>query len=65
MILFSESLKKEMGYSEEVVRCDKCKYYKEEENKYVDRMWDSFCTYNKIQSLNINAWGKCRFFEGK
>lgn len=58
-------LKKKMGYTQEDVRCEKCYYYKLEENPYLDRDWVSICTYNKIENLVVEPFGRCNFFDRK
>lgn len=58
-------IKETLGYTEEVQRCDKCKYHEEIENSYVDRMWDDYCTYSNLGKFTVSAEAHCNKFEPK
>lgn len=60
----AELTKKKIGYTEDpIVKCENCKFYREEENKYVDRMWDSFCDVSNMVTLAVTPRGRCKKHE--
>jgi hypothetical protein len=60
-----EEIKKEIGYTEEIARCDKCHFHVELENQYVDRMWDNFCTFSNLGKIPVKYNGHCSKFQLK
>jgi len=60
-----ESIKELMGYTETQNKCSNCKFYKEVENGYVDRMWDSKCTFSSHGLLSVKPNGRCNEFIDK
>lgn len=60
----TENLLLQADYTEEeCARCDKCKFHKSEENKFVDRMWDSVCLVHDRYKLPVKSHGRCRYFD--
>jgi hypothetical protein len=60
-----EEIKKEIGYTvEPVPSCINCKYRRESENSYIDRMWDNTChIVESVVILDVEKNGRCNKFE--
>lgn len=65
MANLSEQIKDAIGYTEEPTpSCRNCKYRKETENTYVERMWDNTCHIaGKVVVLHVEEGGRCNKFE--
>jgi len=58
-------IKKSIGYSETVKFCENCAHCTEDENPFVDRMWDYHCHYSKLGSFKVKARASCNKFKPK
>ncbi len=61
----TDEIKKEIGYTEEPApACKNCKYHGEDENQYVDRMWDDHCRVaGDVVTLRVQPSARCSKFE--
>lgn len=59
------AIKKELEYSEEVRRCDKCTHHTERDDKFCDRMWVDECNYSNLGPFRVAKHGFCKMFEKK
>jgi hypothetical protein len=62
-----EILKRRMGYTEEVKACRDCAFVLEEEDRYLDRSWNQYCTYHadKIGTFSVKETASCAVFKRK
>ena len=60
------TIKEQIEYTEKQNTCDGCKFGKEVEDSYVDRMWHWKCThFEPLATLPVNPKGRCKHHEPK
>lgn len=52
-------LKKAMGYTDEIRRCENCQFLKRKENPMLDRDWLALCDFNNIAQLGVSLEAHC------
>lgn len=58
-----KALKKEMGYREDIRKCDTCIFHEEIENPHLDRDWISTCKFNSIGAIEVKSTGCCKYWK--
>lgn len=51
-----------MGYTPAPNRCSECRYFTEQDDPQVDRMWIKLCTFSVLCHFEVEDNGHCKKF---